>query len=106
MSIESSIEARIREAIERGDFDNLAGRGKPLNLDDYFNTPEDLRMAFAMLKSNEFVPEEVEIMREIAALREQLNDSQDPVAKEAIGKKLHDRSLALTLLLENRKRKR
>lgn len=106
MSIESSIEARIREAIERGDFDNLAGKGKPLNLDDYFNTPEDLRMAFAMLKSNEFVPEEVEIMREIAAIREQLNDTRDTSDKEALAKKLHDKSLALALMRENRKRKR
>ena len=106
MSIESSIEARIREAIERGDFDNLAGRGKPLNLDDYFNAPEDLRMAFAMLKSNEFVPEEVELMREIAALKEQINHAHDLAQKETLGKKLRDKSLALTLLLESRRRRR
>lgn len=66
MSIESSIEQQIRAAIERGDFDNLAGKGRPLDLDAYFNTPEDMRMAFAMLKSNDFVPEEVEILKEIA----------------------------------------
>ena len=106
MSIESSIENRIRQAIERGDFDNLEGKGKPLDLDAYFNTPEDMRMAFAMLKSNDFVPAEVEIMREIAALREQMNDSQDKTAKASIAKKLHDKSLALTLLLESRKRKK
>lgn len=56
MSIESSIENMIKEAIARGEFDNLSGSGKPLDLDAYFNTPEDLRMAFSMLKSNDFVP--------------------------------------------------
>ncbi|MEP6787258.1 MAG: DUF1992 domain-containing protein [Acidobacteriota bacterium] len=35
MSIESSIEQKIREAIARGDFDNLEGKGKPLDLDAY-----------------------------------------------------------------------
>ena len=44
MSIESAIEQKIREAIARGEFDNLSGSGKPLDLDAYFNTPEDLRM--------------------------------------------------------------
>lgn len=53
----------------RGEFDNLKGRGKPLDLNAYFNTPEDLRMAFAMLKSNDFVPEEVEMLNEIAKLK-------------------------------------
>ena len=56
MSIESAIEQKIREAMARGEFDNLAGSGKPLDLDAYFNTPEDLRMAFSMLKSNDLYP--------------------------------------------------
>ncbi|HVF47936.1 MAG TPA: DUF1992 domain-containing protein, partial [Pyrinomonadaceae bacterium] len=72
MSIESAIEQQIRAAIERGDFDNLSGKGKPLDLDAYFNTPEDMRLAFGMLKSNEFVPDEVEKLNEIARLRESI----------------------------------
>ena len=35
-------EQRIREAMEQGHFDNLPGAGQPLNLEDYFSTPEDL----------------------------------------------------------------
>ena len=56
MSIESAIEQKIKEAMDRGEFDNLPGSGMPIDLDAYFNTPEDLRMAYSMLKSNEFVP--------------------------------------------------
>ena len=52
MSIESAIEQIIKEGMARGEFDNLKGKGKPLNLDDYFNTPEDVRMGFSILKSN------------------------------------------------------
>ena len=106
MSIESSIEQRIREAIERGEFDNLAGRGKPLDLDAYFNTPEELRMAFAMLKSNEFVPEEVEMLKEIKQLRAEVAEATDETEKAALIKKLNEKTLALTIALEKYKRKR
>ena len=105
MSIESAIEQKIREAIERGDFDNLSGKGKPIDLDAYFNTPEDLRMAFSMLKSNEFVPEEVEIFTEIAKLREQISSSHDETEKGLLQKRLHERGLALSLLLEKRRQR-
>lgn len=56
MSIESAIEEKIKQAIARGEFDNLAGKGKALDLNTYFNTPEDVRMGYSILKSNDFVP--------------------------------------------------
>ena len=106
MSIESAIEKQIQEAIARGEFDNLSGSGKPLDLDAYFNTPEDLRMAFAMLKSNEFVPEEVEIFREIGQLDERIQACTDEGERETLTAKREDRRLKLTLLLDARRRKR
>ena len=104
MSIESAIEEKIREAMERGEFENLRGRGKPLDLDAYFNTPEDLRMAYSILKSNEFVPEEVELFREIAELREKLNAAIDETEKIRLTSKLNERQLALRLILDRRRR--
>ncbi len=106
MSIESAIEEKIKQAIARGDFDNLAGSGKPLDLDAYFNTPEDVRMGYSVLKSNDFVPEEIEMLREIGNLRTQLKDSTDESEKAILGKKLNEKSLALALIFErNKKRK-
>ena len=61
MSLKKSIEEKIRQAIANGEFDNLAGAGKPLNFDDYFNTLEDVRMGYSVLKSNNFAPEEVKL---------------------------------------------
>lgn len=104
MSIESAIEERIKEAMARGEFDGLAGSGKPLDLEAYFNTPEDLRMAFSILKSNSFVPEEVEIFNEIAALNEELNTTNDETLQGQLRKRLHERRLALSLLLDRRRR--
>ena len=105
MSIEKAIEQIIREGMARGEFDNLKGKGKPLNLDDYFNTPEDVRMGFSILKSNDFVPEEVERLKEIAELRERLRTATDPEEKQALEKSLRDKTLALSLILEKNKRK-
>jgi hypothetical protein len=105
MSIESAIEQKIKEAMARGEFDNLAGKGKPLDLEAYFNTPEDLRMAYSILKSNEFVPEEVEVMKEIAELKERLGRSIDESEAAALREKINQRSLALSLLLDRRRRR-
>jgi len=106
MSIEKFIEEKIRRAMEEGEFDNLKGAGKPLNLDAYFNTPEGIRLGYTLLKNNDFVPEEVEILKEIGALREKLKACADESEKQILIKKLNEKSLALTLILERNKRKR
>jgi hypothetical protein len=45
---------KIKEAIARGEFDNLPGKDKPLDLDAYFATPEHLRMGYSILKSADY----------------------------------------------------
>jgi DnaJ-like protein len=45
-------------------FENLPGAGKPLDLEEYFNTPEDLRMAFSILKNANCAPPEAEMLKE------------------------------------------
>ena len=51
MSFDKAVEAIIQEAMQRGDFDNLRGKGQPLDLSAYFDTPEDVRMAYSILKN-------------------------------------------------------
>jgi len=41
-------EGAIRSAIERGEFDNLKGKGKPLDLNESFDTPEDIRLSYTL----------------------------------------------------------
>jgi hypothetical protein len=106
MSIEKFIEEKIKRAMEEGEFDNLKGKGKPLNLDAYFNTPEDIRMGYTLLKNNEFVPEEIELLKEIGVLREKIKACADDAEKQSLTKKLNEKNLALALILERNKRKR
>jgi hypothetical protein len=39
MSFDRIVEAIIKEAMERGEFDNLPSMGKPIDLTEYFETP-------------------------------------------------------------------
>jgi len=105
MSLHKIIEEQIKTAMEAGEFDNLEGAGKPLDLDAYFNTPEDFRIGYSVLKSSKFVPEEVERLKEIGELKEKLKNCRDEEEKRKINKILNERNLALSLLLERNKRK-
>ena len=66
-------ERRIREAQERGEFDNLPGSGAPLALDDDPLVPEDLRVAYRLLKNAGFIPPELAAHREIRDLEQLLH---------------------------------
>ncbi len=63
------IEEVIREAEDRGEFSNLSGAGKPLNLDEHFSAG-DRSLAYGLLKSNGYAPPEVELAKEIDARKE------------------------------------
>jgi hypothetical protein len=105
MSLEKVLDEQIRNAIAEGKFDNLKGAGKPLNMDDYFATPEDIRAGYTLLKNNDFVPQEVELLGEIGKLKEKIKAAAGDEEKKALNKKLNEKSLALSLILERNKRR-
>ena len=70
-------EERIRDAIQRGEFDNLPGLGKPLNLEDDRHIPEDLRLAYKVLKNAGCLPPELELKKEISKAEELLSSMED-----------------------------
>ncbi len=53
----SYIDRSIRKAIEEGEFNNLPGEGKPLKLDDDPNTPDDMKLAYKILRENDLAPD-------------------------------------------------
>ena len=62
-------EQRIREAMERGEFDNLPFHGKPIKLDDLVGVPEHLRMGYKILKNAGVLPEEMQLKKEMVSLK-------------------------------------
>jgi DnaJ family protein C protein 28 len=71
VSLMDHIEKIIQEAQERGEFDNLSGKGKPLDLRENPYVPQDWQMAYRMLKSSGFAPE---IVEEDKAIRQAIAD--------------------------------
>ncbi|MBS3955139.1 MAG: DUF1992 domain-containing protein [Methylomicrobium sp.] len=105
MSLEKSVEAIIKEAQERGEFDNLKGKGKPLDLSAYFETPEELRMVYSVLKNAGMVSAEVELLQEIAALKERLATTYEESQRNRIKKIISEKQLQFNVLMERRKRR-
>lgn len=77
MAIHKIAERRIQEAIERGDFDNLPGKGKPLQLEDDSYIPEELRMVYKILKNANCLPPELQLRKEIRQLKDLLVNLED-----------------------------
>ena len=86
--IDEIVEAQIRQAIERGDFNDLPGAGEPLVLEDDTLVPEELRMAYRILKNAGYVPDEVRLRRDIGDL-ERLMGSLDGEEHAAAMKRLN-----------------
>jgi hypothetical protein len=88
MSFDKIVEALIKEAQARGEFDNLPGEGKPIDLTAYFETPEEVRLAQSLLKNAGMISPEVQLLKEIAELRQ----VQETVHVDDIGMSLPDHS--------------
>ena len=83
------IEERIRRAQKKGDFENLAGSGKPLVFDDDRCVSEDLRLAYKILKNADCLPPEIELKKEIQQTEELLRGMGETAAKYRTMKKLN-----------------
>ena len=62
---ESLIDRKIREAIEEGEFDNLSGKGEPIDLTENPFEDPDWRMAHRMLRNAGFAPAWIEERKDI-----------------------------------------
>ena len=83
------VEERIRSAQLRGDFEKLPGSGKPLDLSDDAHIPEDLRLAYKILKNADMIPPEIELKKEIRRTEDLLQGMVDEAEKYQTIKKLN-----------------
>ena len=92
------IEQRIREAANNGEFDNLPGQGKPLKLEDESRIPEELRLAYKILKNANCVPPEVELRKEIMQMEDLLESIPDEKEKYRHIKKINLKIMKLNMM--------
>lgn len=65
--LESLTEKKIREAIEKGEFNDLPGKGEPLDLKENPFEDPDLRMVHRLLRNAGFAPAWIEERKDIDA---------------------------------------
>lgn len=106
MSFDRIVEAIIKEAMERGEFDDLPGKGKPIDLTEYFETSEDVRMANSVLKNAGMTSCEVDLLKEIAELKQVLTAVLDEKKKQEIEQQIQQKQVEFSLMLERQKRQR
>jgi hypothetical protein len=106
MSFDRIVEDIIREAQERGEFDNLPGKGKPIDLNEYFETPEEVRVAYSVLKNAGMTSREVDLLKEVAELKRALAAVRDEKKKQEIEKQIREKQLEFGVRMDQQKRER
>ncbi len=106
MSIYGGVEAQIRDAIERGEFDNLPGKGKPLDLSEWEKTPEHLRMSYSVLKNAGYSPNEIHTKKEINSLKAMIEQETDRERKERLLTTLQAQTVTDAIRMERLRKKR
>ena len=96
--LEVVAERKIREAIDRGEFANLPGAGKPLRLEDDSMIPEELRVAYKILRNAGCIPPELEVRKEIVTLRDLLRTIEDEEGRTDAIRELNYRLLKLGVM--------
>ena len=91
-------EQRILEAQRAGAFDNLPGKGKPLELEDLSWVPEDLRISYHVLKNAHVLPPEVELLKDVHILEDLMKHVEDEGERHALAKSIQWKMIHLDML--------
>ena len=96
--LEKIAEQRIQEAMAEGVFDDLPGKGQPLNLEDDRHIPPELRLAYKILKMADCLPPELELQKEIVTLRDLVANLPDEKEKLQQLRRLNFLTMKLSLV--------
>lgn len=97
-------EARLQEAVERGELDDNPLAGRPLPLEDDSAVAPELRAAYRILKNAGYVPEEVELRKSALRLGDLIAACEDDGERRELQRRRTAELLKLELLLERRGR--
>jgi hypothetical protein len=105
-SMSHPVDKLIEEWLAENEFEELPGTGKPLNLDEYFSWPEDQRIGLSILKNSGCVPLEVERLREIKRLSDEVEKCPDETVRVRLNRRLQEEQVELNLVIESRRRRK
>jgi DnaJ homologue, subfamily C, member 28, conserved domain len=99
-------ESKIRDAMARGEFDDLPGKGKPLQLEDLSRVPADLRLGYKLLRNADCLPPELEARKEVARLGALLATTGDAKERARLSRLRADAELRYAVLADRRRHRR
>jgi hypothetical protein len=96
-------EDRIKKAYEDGEFSNLPGLGKPLNPDDDLSAvPQELRMAYRLMKNAGYSPEESVLRQEVLTIEDLIKNCQDDTERNQLKNQLSQKLFEYNKLISQR----
>ncbi|MCI1858503.1 MAG: DUF1992 domain-containing protein [Sporolactobacillus sp.] len=100
--IESLAEEKIQQALRDGAFDNLPGKGRPLEMEQLSSVPADLRIGYKVLKNAGYLPQELQLHKEIVTLGDLLRCCTDDGERKQLTRRLNEKKLRFNQLMEKR----
>ena len=105
--VDEIIRQWVQKAEKSGEVRDLPGFGEPFRFEDGFlETPTELRMAYKVLKNAGYVPAEIEMLQNLATMREELNAESDPKKQHELKVKIAKMQQKATMMLEAMRSKR
>lgn len=95
-------EDKIKRAYEDGEFKDLPGYGKALKLEDLSSIPQELRMAYKMMKNAGMINEESALKQELLTIEDLIDKCQDPDEEILLRQKLSQKKLRMNQLMKKR----
>ncbi|MFC4319924.1 DnaJ family domain-containing protein [Litchfieldia salsa] len=96
-------EDKIRRAYEDGEFNDLPGYGKQLKHEDLSAIPQELRMAYKMMKNAGIINEETDLRRDLLTIEDLIDKCQDNEQRGVLQEKLTQKKLRLNQVMKSRK---
>ncbi|MGG3467807.1 DnaJ family domain-containing protein [Neobacillus pocheonensis] len=95
-------EDRIKKAYKDGEFENLPGLGKPMQLEDLSGIPEELRMAYKMLKNAGYTQDESHLRQELMTIEDLIKKTDEISERENLQRKLNEKLIRFNQLMSKR----
>jgi hypothetical protein len=97
-------EQRIKQAQRAGELDDLPGMGSPLPPDQFASLPPEMRLAARVLSNSGYVPEEVDLLKQLGDVRERLAKAIDPAEKQQLQSEYVAIELKANMAMERHRR--
>jgi Domain of unknown function (DUF1992) len=96
-------ERKIREAMERGEFDHLPLHGQPILPEDLSALPESLRMGYKILKNAGVLPPEMQLKKDMVTLQNLIDACLDEEERAALRAQMNAKVLRFNIMMEKRR---